>query len=120
MSYTFFEILVDKSNENGAIVFHEILSVLHRAFSSKDQKSVFSFEIVKIGNRIRFFLRVPRKYAQFLTGQIYAHFHNVEILEVGDYLKNIPSNKLTVGKLKLAKHHFYSLKTFETDLEIGS
>ncbi|MCH8519022.1 type IV secretion system DNA-binding domain-containing protein [Candidatus Gracilibacteria bacterium] len=120
MPYTFFEILVDRSNENGAIVFNEILSVLHRAFSYKDQSTSFSFEIVKVGNRIRFFLRTPQKYAQFLTGQIYAHFHNIEILEVGDYLKNIPESKLTVGKLELTKHHYYSLKTFETDLEIGS
>lgn len=118
MSYIFFEILVDRSNEKGAIVFHEILSVLHRAFSYKDAQASFSFEIVKIGNRIRFFLRTPEKYAQFLTGQIYAHFHNIEILKVGDYLKNIPNSKLSVGKMELSKHHFYSLKTFETDLEV--
>ena len=96
MSHIFFEILVDRSNEKGAIVFHEILTVLHRAFSYKDTQANFSFEIVKIGNRIRFFLRTPEKYAQFLTGQIYAHFHNIEILSVGDYLKNIPSSKLSV------------------------
>ena len=63
MPYVFFEILVDKTNENGAIVFNEILRVLHSAFSYKDTQANFSFEIVKIGNRIRFFLRTPKKYS---------------------------------------------------------
>jgi hypothetical protein len=38
----------------------------------------------------------PKKYANFLMNQIYAHYNNVEILEVADYLGKIPSSKIQV------------------------
>lgn len=93
-------------------MFHEILTILHKAYESKKHKEKFSFEITKIGNRIRFFLICNSKHKEFLRNQIYAHFSNVEIIEGDDYLKKVPSEKIFVGKMKLKKHHFYSLKTF--------
>ncbi len=107
------EILVDKKNEKWPAVFNEILGILHRAFSSQKNKESFSFEITKVGNRIRFFLICPSKYESFLKNQIYAHFNDVEIYEVSDYLDKIPHDKISVGKMRLKKHFFYSLKTFE-------
>jgi hypothetical protein len=80
--------------------------VLHKAFSDLGKKGmfeknsentpVFSFEITKIGNRIRFFVISSKKYIGFLTNQIYAHYNDVEILEVGDYLEKIPESKISV------------------------
>ena len=93
-------------------MFHEILTILHKAYESKKKKERFSFEITKIGNRIRFFLICDHKHADFLKGQIYAHFSNVEIIAAHDSLEKIPSDKIVVGKVKLKKHHLYSLKTF--------
>ncbi len=107
------EILVDKQNEKGPAVFNEILVILHRAFSSKISTDSFSFEITKIGNRIRFFLLSPAKYENFIKNQIYAHFNDVEIYEVSDYLAKIPNDKISVGKIQVKKHFFYALKTFE-------
>lgn len=49
----------------------------------------------------------------FLVNQIYAHFSNVEISAVSDYLEQVPSSKIQVGKVSAKKHYFYSLKTFE-------
>jgi hypothetical protein len=48
-----------------------------------------------------------------LVNQIYAHFSNVEISVVGDYLEQIPNDKISIGKVSPKKHYFYSLKTFE-------
>lgn len=107
------EILVDKQNEKWPAVFNEILVILHRAYGGKNSGESFTFEITKVGNRIRFFLICPEKYAAFLVNQIYAHFSNVEISSVTDYLENIPNDKLQVGKISTKKHYFYSLKTFE-------
>jgi hypothetical protein len=76
------EILVDKQNEKGPAIFNEILVILHRAYAGKNNGESFSFEITKVGNRIRFFLICPAKYSSFLVNQIYAHFNNVEISEV--------------------------------------
>jgi len=77
------------------------------------QNETFSFEITKVGNRIRFFLICPEKYIAFLKNQIYAHFNNVEIAEVSDYLAGVPDDKISLGKINIKKHYFYSLKTFE-------
>jgi len=107
------EILVDKQNEKWPAVFNEILVILHRAYGWKNSGESFSFEITKIWNRIRFFLICPQKYSAFLINQIYAHFSNVEISAVADYLENIPNDKLQVWKITTKKHYFYSLKTFE-------
>ena len=96
MQKKYLEILVDKNNEKGPAIFHEVLMILHKAFQEKDEKISFSFEITKIGSRIRFFLVCPTKYENFLKNQVYSHFNNVEIYEVGDYLKDIPNDKITV------------------------
>jgi len=120
------EILVDKNNVKWPWVFEHILIVLHKVFDDFNKKKVFrklkqdqptfSFEITKIGNRIRFFIVSPKKYANFLINQIYAHYNDVEILDVWDYLENIPVDKLYVWKVNLSKHYLFSIKSF-TELQ---
>jgi Type IV secretion-system coupling protein DNA-binding domain len=112
MNRSFLEIVVDKTNEKWAEVFHEILTILHKAYESKKRGAHFSFEITKIWNRIRFFLICDAKHADFLSWQIYAHFSNVEIIAASDTLEKVPNEKIVVGKVKLKKHYLYSLKTF--------
>ncbi len=119
MQKTVLEILVDRNNEKGPAIFNEILGILHRAYNTKKETESFSFEITKVGNRIRFFFVVPTKYVSFLKNQIYAHYSNVEISEVGDYLANIPDEKITLGRIRTPKHYFYSIKTFADNLEVG-
>jgi hypothetical protein len=96
MHRKYLEILVDKQNEKGPVIFNEILIILHRAFNAKNKQDSFTFEITKVGNRIRFFLICPEKYENFLKNQIYAHYNNVEIYEVSDYLKSVPEDKITL------------------------
>ena len=119
MNKKILEILVDKNNEKGPAIFHEILVVLHKAYNPIKETESFSFEIAKIGNRIRFFLISPKKYVNFLSNQIYAHFSNVEIYEVGDYLRDVPADKIAACELQTQKHFLYSIKTFENNLEVG-
>jgi len=111
------EILVDKNNEKWPWIFENILVVLHNVFEdfSKKEKNqaTFSFEIAKIANRIRFFLIVPKKYKNFLVNQIYAHFNDIEIFEVGDYLEKIPDNKIFIWEINEKKDFLYSIKTFD-------
>lgn len=106
------EIIVDRNNLKWPWVFEHILIVLHRAFENYKDKEAFSFEITKVGNRIRFFIISPKKYADYLTNQIYAHYNSVEILEVSDYLAKIPDSKIQVWKVNLKKHFFYPIKNF--------
>lgn len=130
MKKTVLEVLVDKKNLKWPGVFEHILIVLHKVFDDipkhkwyKKNKTIqpnFSFEITKIWNRIRFFIVVPDKYRNFLRNQIYAHYNDVEIIEVSDYLEHIPTDKMYVGKVWLAKNYLYSVKSFTEMQEEGS
>ena len=121
------EILVDRNNLKWPGVFEHILIVLHKVFDDFEKKKIFkkdknfvqptfSFEITKVGNRIRFFIVSPKKYSNFLVNQIYAHYNNVEIIEVWDYLENIPNDKIYVWKVELEKHYLFPIKSF-TELQ---
>lgn len=125
MELKVFEILVDKNNLKGPWVFEHILIILHRVFEDfskttlfkqSDKQIAFSFEITKVANRIRFFIVSPKKYANFLSNQIYAHYSNVEIVEVWDYLKSIPNSKIQIWKIWLKKHSYFPIKSF-TELQ---
>ena len=120
------EILVDKHNIKWPWVFEHILIILHKVFEDYKDKNLFdkkewiergfSFEITKVGNRIRFFLISPQKYSNFLMNQVYAHYNNVEIIEVWDYLEKIPNEKIQVWKVSLKKHFYFPIKSF-TELQ---
>jgi len=126
MKKVFLEIVVDKKNEKWPWVFEHILIVLHNVFEEySDSKNFsnsilnqlsFSFEIVKLWNNIRFFIISIEKYKEFLKNQIYAHFNNINIIEVDDYLAKIPNLNIQVWIIWLAKHFVFPIKTFT---EIG-
>lgn len=119
------EILASKNNLKWPWVFEHILIVLHKVFDDAEKKwifnknvkkNVFTFEITKVANRIRFFIISPKKYTNFLSNQIYAHYNDVEIIEVWDYLESIPNDKISVWKVWFSKHDFYPIKSF-TELQ---
>lgn len=123
------EVQVNKENEKWAPIFEHILIVLHKIldgkpkwfFKSKNLKRPeFSFEIVKYWNKIRFFLISDKKYTNFLTNQIYAHFPSVDISHISDYLQSIPEDKISVAKIWLKKHFLYPIKSFNELQEEGS
>jgi len=116
---TILEILVDRQNEKWAGIFNQILVVLHNTIETKKKvwktshkRPHFSFEIVKIWNKIRFFIVSEKAYMNFLKNQIYAHYPNVEMYESEDYLASIGIDDISVGTVKLAKNPLYSIKTF--------
>jgi len=126
MKKNILEIVVDRNNEKWAGVFEHILIILHQAYDDyhkwffgkkKYNAPSFSFEISKIWNKIRFFIISPKKYTNFLQNQIYAHFPNLEITEIEDYLEKVPNEKMMVGEVWLSKHFLYPIKTF-TELQV--
>jgi len=115
------EILVDRQNEKWPWAFEHILIILHKLIEKKDTsffsknkylRPNFSFEIAKIWNKIRFFVVVEKNYANFFKNQIYAHYSNVEINEINDYLIQVPNNKIIFWEVNLEKHYLYPIKTF--------
>lgn len=84
---------VSKENELGPLVAEQILSTFHGISAkvsfwkklcgySPDQ---ISLEIAHIDHGIRFYAVFPRKLRNFVEGQIYAQYPDVEIEEVPDY-----------------------------------
>lgn len=115
------EIFVDKLNEKWPWAFEHILIILHKIIEKQKKhffsrtkylRPEFSFEISKIWNKIRFFVIVEENYKTFFKNQIYAHYSNVEIVEIPDYLQNIPNNKFIWGTLELKNHYLFPIKTF--------
>ena len=120
----FFEIFVDKNNEEWPAAFELIFNALHKVFDKhtkhlKDRSS-FSFEIAKIWERIRFFITAPEPYASFVKNQIFAHYHNIEIHQVKDYLSHAPNEKIQIGAVDISKHYLYPIKDFQDMKEDGS
>ncbi len=115
MKKIFLEITVDRLNEKWPWIFEQILLVFHKVFNKTKDLNNFSFEITKIWNRIRFFVICPVEYKTFLKNQIYAHYTNVEINEIKDYLDKVPNDKIYIWRLKLKKHNFFSLRDFTQD-----
>ncbi len=91
--FTILEVRVSKENETGPIVAEQIFSSLHgiykkisfwrRLFGASQDR--ISLEIANIGSHIKFYFSFPAKYKNFIEGQIYAQYPDVEIDEVEDY-----------------------------------
>lgn len=87
------EVRVDRLNEKGVFVAEQILNILHDTvetkkgwFSKSHSAPKFSFEVVHFKGTIRFFFTAPESHADLLENQIYAHYPQVEIVRIEDYL----------------------------------
>lgn len=120
----FYEILASRENIESPSAFELVFTSLHKVYdeihSKHKVRDTFSFEIAKVGNKIRFFVSSPEKYAKYLRSQIFAHYKDLEINEVKDYLSHIPTDKFQVGVMDLSKHHLYPIKDIETLQEPGA
>lgn len=93
--YSVLQVRVARENETGPLVAEQIFSSIHgvyrkiglwhRLFGATQDK--ISLEIANIGSHIKFFIAFPSKYKNFIEGQIYAQYPDVEIEEVEDYAK---------------------------------
>ncbi len=79
----------------------------------------FSLEIVGTEGTAHFYIRTPALFRDLVESSLYAQYPNVEIIEVQDYVHNIPNvipNEEWTLKgfdLKLIKPDAYPIKTYE-------
>jgi len=131
--YSLISISVPKENEKTPEAAESFFAALHGIYKTSEElasgesQEHISFEIVAHGEEIRFFCYVPKYLQDFIEGQIYAQYPEVEIREVNDYAQehieeaflstgesNPKSSKSTVSsELTLTKDEYYPLKTFE-------
>jgi len=114
--YVMCRLLVPKNNEKTPAAAELFFAALHGTFdyASKVQP-VISFEIVSINQFIQFYFYVPRYLKEFVEGQLYAQYPNVEIAEAPDYAEKTLQGKQAVGvDLHTTRDDVYPIKTFES------
>ena len=121
-SYTFNDdrvlcrLLIPKLNEKTPAAAELFFAALHGVYiaSSKIQP-VMSFEIVSINNFIQFYFEVPKYLKEFVEGQMYAQYPNVEISIAEEYAGKTLESKHVIGaELLTTKEDVYPIKTSES------
>ena len=120
-SNTVLSIKVSKINEKGPLAAEQMFASLHgilsktNVFSDQGQSNErFSFEIAAYDGNIFFYVWVPIMYREFIEGQIYAQYPDIEITEVQDYIpKNLEGRSNILGEVVFTKHRLFPLKRFE-------
>lgn len=85
----------------------------------------FSFELVGTNGEAHFYLRVLRKFRDFVEAQIYSQYPQAEIKEVPDYVWNIPTDipnknwNLWGSRLKMANDDSYPLRTYVELMDVA-
>ncbi|MDO8558178.1 MAG: hypothetical protein Q7S09_03240 [bacterium] len=81
----------------------------------------FSFEIASFSGDIHFYVRTPTKHRHIIEAVFYAHYPDLEILEVSDYMATVPKSmqemdesgySLWGSELRLAREDAYPIRTY--------
>lgn len=119
---------VPKVNEQSMKAVEHIISALHGiqfgpSFHEKYWYGLtgdsFSLEIASIDGYIQYFIRCDDYNVQLVKGAIFAQFPDAEIVEVEDYVPNVPqeypndTHDLFGTEFVLAKDPAFPLRTFE-------
>lgn len=117
--YITYEVAVDRANEKWVFVAREMLSTLHHAVEhirpwwklwEKKIHPVFRFEIVSSGGQIHFYFTAEKSFASFLTSQLYAHYSDIELLEVEN--REVSHWPFRSREIQIAHHSLESIKFY--------
>lgn len=82
----------------------------------------FSLEMASFGGDIHFYVRTPAKHRNIVEALFYAHYQNVEVAQVPDYVERVPRTLAGLRKmgyelygteLTLAKPDAYPIRTYQ-------
>lgn len=112
--YSIIKILVPKNNEKTPQAAEHMFAALHGVFrETVDFQEEISFEYAAYEKFIHFYVHVPTHLRDFVEGQIYAQYPNIEISEAEDYTKLRPAEQTALlAELVLTKEDVYPIKTF--------
>lgn len=126
--WKFLQIRVEKENLQSLLAVEQIFTQLHAIQSSFTWAAKYlegqfqlwlSMEIVSIGGKISYIIRVPEKSLNLAESAIYAQFPNAEITEVSDYMEHLTewdpeesSWDLWGTEYQLVKDYAYPIKTY--------
>ena len=89
MNQTFLFIKVSAIVEQSEVTMEKMLHALHRLLP---QNAQLSLELASSHQFSKFYLVVEKKHTSLVTSQIYAHFPEVEIQEIDEYLPSTDKN----------------------------
>ncbi len=98
ITWKFLHIKVEKENLQSLLAVEQIFAQLHALESTitwagkylEGQLQLwFSLEIVSLGGKISYIMRVPDKYVNLVESAFYAQFPSAEITEVHDYMEHL-------------------------------
>lgn len=109
------KILVPKNNEKTPLAAENLFAALHGIFRPDAQfNEHISFEVISQDKAIEFYVNCPTDLRDFIEGQIYAQYPNVDIREVNDYARaDLADRKVAVTELALNKPDVFPIKTFQ-------
>lgn len=126
--YVLLAVDVPKETEQSMKAVEQFISVLHGVHFGPNKKEKywigvtmdrFALEIVSIDGYIQYFIRCDDYNADIVKGGIYAQYPDAEIVEVEDYVHNVPRHfpdkewDMWGTEFVLAKSEVYPIKTYE-------
>ncbi len=110
---------IPRTNDKKELSAEQMLAALHGILRSKKElkgkrQEHLSLEMASIGQRIRFYMWMPRELQAFVEGQIYAQYPNVHIQEgAEDYAaRDMMQPVIYTTELALVEHETLPIKTF--------
>lgn len=132
--FIFLSIKMPRENLASTLAVEQIYAQLHAAHRSMTMAETYlegrvqlwySFEIVSMGGKISYIMRVPYKFRDTAEAAIYAQYPDAEISEIGDYLENFDFHpgesdyEIFGTEFKLKESDVFPIKTYK-DLEHSS
>ncbi len=112
---------IPRANDKKELAAEQMFASLHGILRSRKEliregslQEHMSYEIAAIGNRIRFYVSVPKHLQNFVEGQIYAQYPTVQIYELKeDYAaREITQPIVHSAELVLVENEVVPIKTF--------
>lgn len=127
IDYTLLEIKPPRENPSSFYNAEQVFIQLHQLFDNYtfqerylEGKLVFrfAFEIISLGGKISYLVRVPTKQRDLMEAALYANYPTLEITEVRDYLEAFdyssdnPRYDLFGAEFLLTKNQSYPIRTY--------
>jgi hypothetical protein len=108
--WTFLHIKAPRENLVSSLAVEGIFSQMHSLHGGKTPVETYvegqiqlwySLEIVSLGGKISFVLRIPTKMKDIVESAFYAHYPQAEIVEVEDYMSNFKYDPYNPGEYEI-------------------
>lgn len=129
INWVYLNIKVPKENLVSSLAVESIFSQMHALHSALTFANIYvegkiqqwySLELISMGGKISFIIRVPKTARNLVESSFYAHYPDAEITEIDDYMENFdfdPENPKDIDiwgtEFKLVEDFVFPIKTYK-------